>query len=704
MDAENASLGDERRGRQEEYGRAHPDSESRGFAGFGSNEFDSANGTNGATNRSDSVPDHGYTWTPAPPSTPTRNQHSAGGSAALDPFAAWNTPGIDGDAAVGVMTSGNQEPDSRFSTSPTDPAQFPAPPDDPSGPDTAALTTRHSAGSVSDPGPSDPAAMPRISQLGPGQAGEYSAALSSSARIPAPGSPYAAESAPPADPTAPTSGGRPGSDPFSVPTTQLPSSGSLEAAYPLPPETPQRPDGYGDAAADTGSLPSWLSSIGDEPVPHPLETGGRRRKLDLTESGTSAEGFNPFEDQHAPGHEENTAATVTDSHALSGAPNAEREPALDSDPPAPPQLPSRGLPTRSPRGHTAPGSGAEEESATPQLPARRLPRSAARHAPAPADEPDTVAPNAHEALPANSAILPGPAPAGDLSDAADNDRDLPAPRRLPRSAARFNTDDEQPGAHGVPQPALRLAAQPEEADPADESGAHTAPPRLAPPDGTPILDRLLDPEPAHGIDPHDESGAPVAELLTRILESEDSRHGGSDEPGEEAPDPTAAAVSPLTLVPDAAGEPAPESGEGADARPPLETRRSRRAREAAEAEAAKSAPDRTEATLSGPAPEPAPALPPTGRPAPVEDTTSRHGRSEEGADIDIHLIMRLLTASDDLEVLAGQAETGEVSAAEVARAAREARAAVLSAVTAWYGGPAQMVKFANALLQAAREN
>jgi DNA helicase IV len=87
----------------------------------------------------------------------------------------------------------------------------------------------------------------------------------------------------------------------------------------------------------------------------------------------------------------------------------------------------------------------------------------------------------------------------------------------------------------------------------------------------------------------------------------------------------------------------------------------------------------------------------------MEDPTSRHSRSGEGADIDIHLIMRLLTASDDLEVLAGQAETGEVSAAEVARAAREARAAVLSAVTAWYGGPAQMVKFANALLQAARE-
>lgn len=691
MDAENASLGDERRGRQEEYGRAQQNSESRGFAGFGSNEFDSANGTNGATNRSDSVPDHGYTWTPAPPSTPTQNQHSTAGSAALDPFAAWNTPGVAGDT-VGVMTSGNQEPDSRFSTSPTDPSQFPAPPDDPNGPDTAALSTRHGAGPMSDQ--ADPGALPRVSQPGPGQSGEHSAALASSARIPAPGSAYAAEFAPSADPTA----GRPGSDQFSVPTTQLSTSGSLADAYPLPPETPQRPDAYGDA--DTGSLPSWLSSIGDEPAPHPLETGGRRRKLDLTEPGAPADAFNPFEDQHGPGHEENSAAAVTDTHALSGAPSEDREPALDGDPAARPELPSRGLPTRSPRGHTAPGPGAEEESAAPALPARRLPRSAARHAPAQADEPNTVAPNAQEATPANPVGFPEPAPAAAAPVAADSEP--PAPRRLPRSAARYNTDDEQPGARGDQQPALRLAAQPEEADPTGEAGAHSAPPRLAPPDGTPILDRLLDSEPAHGIDSDDESGAPVAELLTRILESEDSRTAGSDEP--ETPEAPAAAVSPLTLVPDAAGDPAPDSGDGTDSRPPLETRRSRRAREAAEAEAARSAaPDRAEATLSGPAPEPVSALPGARRPAPVEDNASRHSRSEEGADIDIHLIMRLLTASDDLEVLAGQAETGEVSAAEVARAAREARAAVLSAVTAWYGGPAQMVKFANALLQAARE-
>ncbi|NUS94472.1 MAG: hypothetical protein HOQ36_19035, partial [Nocardia sp.] len=288
------------------------------------------------------------------------------------------------------------------------------------------------------------------------------------------------------------------------------------------------------------------------------------------------------------------------------------------------------------------------------------------------------------------------------------DSELPAPRRLPRSAARYTPEDEQAGVRGDQQPALRIAGPVEEGIPADEAGARTAPPRLAPPDGTPILDRLLDPEPAHKIDPDDESGAPVAELLTRILESEDSgpaRHTGSDSPAEDTPE-AVAPLSPLTLVPEDTGDSVDE-GDEADSRPPLETRRSRRAREAAEAaEALKStaAPDRPEAPVSEPTAHPEPAAPALRLPAPAEDSPSRHTRSEEGADIDIHLIMRLLTASDDLEVLAGQAETGEVSAAEVARAAREARAAVLSAVTAWYGGPAQMVKFANALLQAARDS
>lgn len=711
MDAENASLGDGRRGRQEEYGRTQHDSESRGFAGFGSNEFDSANGSNGAGNRSDAIPDHGYTWTPAPPSTPPQGQHSTGGSAALDPFAAWNTPGVIGDAAaVGVMTSGGQEPDPRFSTSPSDPPPFPAPPDDPNGPDTAALSTRHSAGSGTAPGRTDPAGMPRVPQSNPGQDGGHAASLASSARIPVPGSRYAADQPLPSpDSTIPSAGNRPGGpDPLAAATTQLPTSGSPEAAYPLPPETPPHADPYGDSSPDTGSLPSWLSSIGEEPVPHSLESGGRRRKLDLTETGESGESFNPFEDQHSAEQAESPTAVTTDPHELPGIPVGEREPdAFDDELAARPELPSRGLPTRGARSRTAPAVGAEEESATPPLPARRLPRSAARHAPAPADEPDPSSHNAHEARLGGTAE---PAHTGENPEPSDSRHELPAPRRLPRSATRFTPDDDQSDTRDDRQPALRIAAPAEEGTSAGQTAGRSAPPRLAPPDGTPILDRLLDPEPAHKIDPDNESGAPVAELLTRILESEDSapsRHAGSGEPAENASETAPVATpAPLTLVPDEADDSAADTLDEADSRPPLETRRSRRAREAAEA-GEPAAPEQSappEATLSGPAADPVPALPGTRLPAPVEDTASRHSRSEEGADIDIHLIMRLLTASDDLEVLAGQAEAGEVSAAEVARAAREARAAVLSAVTAWYGGPAQMVKFANALLQAARES
>ncbi|GGL37081.1 hypothetical protein [Nocardia jinanensis] len=700
MDAENASLGDGRRGRQEEYGRAQHNSESRGFAGFGSNEFDSANGSNGATNRSDSIPDHGYTWTPAPPSTPPQNQHSTGGSATLDPFAAWNTPGVIGDAsAVGIMTSGGQEPDPRFSTSPSDPSPYPAPPDDPNGPDTAALSTRHSAG---------PDTIP-------GQAGGHSASLASSARIPVPGPPYAPEQPlPSTESTIPSSGGRPsGPDPLAAATTQLPTSGAAEIAafsYPADPETPQGPADSYVSSPDTGSLPSWLSSIGEEPAPHPLESGGRRRKLDLNESAESAEAFNPFEDhQYAPGQEESSAVGVSDPYELPAIPSEQRESGTtEGDLAAPPELPSRGLPSRASRNRNAPVPGADEESAAAPITARRLPRSAARHAPAPSEEAQNGSGNAHEAL---TGTVSGP----DFTEAPESpDGELPAPRRLPRSAARYNIDDDQPGPRGDQPAALRIAA-PDTAT-ADEAGAHAvAPPRLAPPaDSTPILDRLLDPEPAHGIDTGDESGAaPVAEILTRILESEQEpapyRHSGSE--GPDTPEPAAEIealeLAALTLVPDDPSDSLSDTREDdPDARPPLETRRSRRAREAAEASRSPLLDQAEPEELSGPVPEPAPALPVPGArlPAPVEDTTSRHSRSEEGADIDIHLIMRLLTASDDLEVLAGQAETGEVSAAEVARSAREARAAVLSAVTAWYGGPAQMVKFANALLQAARES
>ncbi|WP_327149531.1 hypothetical protein [Nocardia sp. NBC_01329] len=668
MDAENASLGDGRRGRQEEYGRAQHNSESRGFAGFGSNEFDSANGSNGSTNRSEPIPDHGYTWTPAPPSTPPQNQHSTGGSAALDPFAAWNTSGVIGDAsAVGVMTSGSQEPDSRFSSSPSEPSRFPAPPDDRNGPDTAALATRHSAGP----------------EIRPGQADEHSAALASSARIPVPGTPYSPE--------------------------PLPTTGTAEGAafaYPVDPEAAPGPaDSYG-SSPDAGSLPSWLSSIGEEPAPHPLESGGRRRKVDLTESAESAETFNPFEDQHTTEPAESAAVSVSDPYELPAIPSDQRESeTVDDDLAVRPELPSRGLPSRSPRTHTASAPGTDEEPAAASITARRLPRSAARHAPAPsADAP--VSANAHEARTDTGSE---PETAHTATGAESLDNELPAPRRLPRGALRYNPDDDRSGSRGEQPAALRIAAPAPDTAPADDAGAHTvAPPRLAPPgDSTPILDRLLDPEPAHRIDTVDESGAgPVAEILNRILESDPgpSRHSDSDEPEEAEAAVESSVLSPLTLVPDDTSESFSDTRtDDADARPPLETRRSRRAREAAEA-TGPTLPDLSEPELPAPDPDPDPDPLPELRPAPVDDTASRHSRSEEGADIDIHLIMRLLTASDDLEVLAGQAETGEVSAAEVARAAREARAAVLSAVTAWYGGPAQMVKFANALLQAARES
>ncbi|MGW5386239.1 hypothetical protein [Nocardia sp. NPDC003963] len=597
---------------------------------------------------------------------------------------------MTGDAsAVGIMTSGGQEPDSRFSTAPSDPPPYPAPPDDPNGPDTAALSTRRSAG---------PDTIP-------GQAAGHSASLASSARIPIPGSPYAAEQPPVStESTVPSSGGRP--DPLAAPTTQLPTSGATEIpgfSYSAEPETQGSADSHG-SSADTGSLPSWLSSIGEEPAPHPLETGGRRRKIDLTESAESADAFNPFEDQHLPDPVESAAVGLSDPYELPAIPSPQHESDTSAgDPTAPPELPSRGLPTRASRTRNAPGT--DEEPAPAPITARRLPRSAARHAPAPSEEAHNGSGNAHEARTDTGS---GPESAEAPQSPAD---ELPAPRRLPRSAARYNTDDDHPVARADEPAALRIADPVPDTAPADDAGAHTvAPPRLAPPgDGTPILDRLLDPEPAHGIDTDDESGAaPVARILTRILESEQepapARHSGSD--GSDAPEAAAETpeIAPLTLVPDETSDSTSETrDDDPDARPPLETRRSRRAREAAEASGS-ALPDQTEPELSDPVPDPAPEPIAARRPAPVDDTASRHSRSEEGADIDIHLIMRLLTASDDLEVLAGQAETGEVSAAEVARAAREARAAVLSAVTAWYGGPAQMVKFANALLQAARES
>ncbi|GAB4589252.1 hypothetical protein [Nocardia sp. IFM 10818] len=88
------------------------------------------------------------------------------------------------------------------------------------------------------------------------------------------------------------------------------------------------------------------------------------------------------------------------------------------------------------------------------------------------------------------------------------------------------------------------------------------------------------------------------------------------------------------------------------------------------------------------APEPEPAQP-VSRP----DTPS----------IDLHQIMRLLVTSHDLDVAALKAEAGEITVSELARAARRTRSAAVDLIAAWYGGPAEMRKFGEVLLQAAAE-
>lgn len=697
MDAENASLGDERRARQEEYGHGQRTSESRGFAGFGSTGFEAAEGSNGATNRPDSVPDRGYTWTPAPLSNSPQNAQNTGGSSALDPFAAWNTSGVIDDSAGGhTLNPAEHEPNSRFTTPPADGPPYV--PDD--TPETAILPTRSAepGGAHQAPGQADSTAFPRISSSG---------ALSSP-RIPVPTG-YRTEIQHSGELTVP-SGNPPSETPdrlSGAATTQLPTAEQNADGGPANPGPPSgdlgtyRPatagnDSFGGSSADTGSLPSWLSSIGEEPAPQAIESGGRRRKSALTEPAESeADQFNPFEDQHSTDEPARSAAPYELPGSTNGSAEAP-EPALSA------------LPTRSPRGQAPTPATTDDDSAPPALPARRLPRSAARHAPAEAPA------SGNDAVPVDAAAESTRIPPEIDTPESGTAGEPPAPRRMPRSASRYKPDSETP-VEREPEPVVNHAADPVAESDSGEQGSDTppqneAPPRLAPPaDNTPILDRLLDPEPGHRTESADESAAPVAEILTRILESEQddtgSRHSEPSIPPEPAaaeaaadpePAPRRATSSPLSLVPD---EPrtAPEASTGGDeSRPPLESRRSRRAREAAEV-----TPNRSESSGSELT---APALTEPGRAPATADSSTRHGRSEEGADIDIHLIMRLLTASDDLEVLAGQAEAGEVSAAEVARAAREARSAVLSAVTAWYGGPAQMVKFANALLQAARES
>ncbi len=132
-----------------------------------------------------------------------------------------------------------------------------------------------------------------------------------------------------------------------------------------------------------------------------------------------------------------------------------------------------------------------------------------------------------------------------------------------------------------------------------------------------------------------------------------------------APAPSASPAPPEPETPSPASAPA--------ARPAIPSRRAARA--AAEAEAAAETPA-----------EPALPLP-----------------NADGG-VDLHRIMRLLLASDELNALATKAEAGTLSPDEVVRTARRTRAAAVEVVSAWYGGSTQMVKFAQALLQAAGES
>ncbi|WP_157514256.1 hypothetical protein [Nocardia concava] len=108
------------------------------------------------------------------------------------------------------------------------------------------------------------------------------------------------------------------------------------------------------------------------------------------------------------------------------------------------------------------------------------------------------------------------------------------------------------------------------------------------------------------------------------------------------------------------------------------------------------------------APEPEPVVAQQ-ESAPVEsEPTPRESKSAEfrtsDATIELHHIMRLLTASHDLDEAAKAAESGEITVAEFAQAARRTRAAAVDIVAAWYGGSDHMRKFGEVLLQAAAES
>ncbi|MFC9996223.1 hypothetical protein [Nocardia sp. NPDC127526] len=98
-------------------------------------------------------------------------------------------------------------------------------------------------------------------------------------------------------------------------------------------------------------------------------------------------------------------------------------------------------------------------------------------------------------------------------------------------------------------------------------------------------------------------------------------------------------------------------------------------------------------------PEPQPA---SRRAAPEPEPAQAVSRGDSPT-IDLHQIMRLLVTSHDLDAAALKAEAGEITVSELARAARRTRSAAVDLIAAWYGGPAEMRKFGEVLLQAAAE-
>ncbi|MGW4249338.1 hypothetical protein [Nocardia sp. NPDC004722] len=89
-------------------------------------------------------------------------------------------------------------------------------------------------------------------------------------------------------------------------------------------------------------------------------------------------------------------------------------------------------------------------------------------------------------------------------------------------------------------------------------------------------------------------------------------------------------------------------------------------------------------------------------PAPVVSKAAEFRTGD--ASIDLHHIMRLLTASHDLEVAAQAAESGTGSISDLAAAAHRTRSAAVEIVAAWYGGADHMRNFGEVLLQAAAES